>query len=411
MPPLRRSQAEGAGGKGDGGKGGKQAARFDIARGAKAGKGRPPSGPVNEFGHGPLLGRRDGATGATAAPVGGVWGCKAESKGKASGAGQGKGGKAGGRDGEGYTVVNYRLGQRPRVPAAQSETSTSTNANATTGTRFHVLADNDDDQAARDDDDAEQAAAEQMEEQQANDEGQWHEDGDAPDPLEQAKEHLQRRQKMHRAAKASFGPNSPEAKDALADVEAAQEHDRQVRGPKAWYEQARQLERKADAKIRSRDKHCAELEASDQWYSQKIAQLQEEKQARRSALEEKINKETQEAEDLRAQVEQCRGTDMRDDAGWPMEGGVGGATAEDVSGLARQLAAVQELAQTQASEDIQRLLAQIGARMADIEGRDDEAYDADDGIDVDEGGWGDGNEKGRPTPPWRRTQGPYPQST
>ncbi len=406
---------KGTGGKGDagkGGKGGKHAARIDDTRSARAGKGPPATGPVNEFGHGPLLGRRDGAAAASAAPSWGAWGNKTGTKGKASGAGNGREGRAGGRDGEGYTVVNYRLGQRPRVPASQADTPTPACANTTMGTRFHALADDDDDHAANEgDDDDGQADDGHMEGQQADDEGQWHEGEDEPDPLEQAKEQLQRRQKMHRAAKTSFGPNSPEAKDALADVEAAREHYRNVRGPKAWYEQARQLEKKADAKLRSRDKHRAELEANDQWYRQQIAQLQEEQQARRAELEDKINQETQEAEDLKAQVEQIRGTDGRDAAEWPTGGGLGGATTEEVSDLARQLASAQELAaQTQASEEVQQLLAQIGAKMADIEGRDEDDYYDDDGIEGDEDGWDDDEEMCSPAPPWRSAQNPRMRS-
>ncbi len=281
-----------------------------------------------------------------------------------------------------------------------------------------MLADDDDDYATRDvNDDDRRADDEGMEGQQGDHEGQEQDVECTPDPLELAKEQLQRRQKMHRAAKTSFGPNSPEAREALADVEAAQDHYRSVRGPKAWYEQARQLEKKAEAKLRSRDKHRAELEASDQWYEQQIAQLQEEQQACRAELEDKIRQETREAEDLRAQVEQIRSTDGRDTAVWPTgggSGGSGGATTNEVSELARQLASAQELAaQTQASEEVQQLLAQIGAKMADIEAREeDDCYD-DDGIGGDDDEWEDDDEADEmctTLPPWRSAQYSRPRN-
>ncbi len=411
----------GAGGKGEagkGGKGGRNPARTTDARGAKAGKGPPATGPINEFGHAPLLGRCHGPAASTS--LGGAWGGKAGTKGKGKGVSNGKegrgGGLDGGLDGDGYTVVNYRLGQRPRVPTDQTQTQTQNpapaRADSTMGTRFHVLADDDDDYATRDAvDEDRRMDDEQMATQQGDQEGPWHEEEDAPSPLEQAKEQLQRRQKMHRAAKNAFGANSPEAKEALADVEAAQEHYRSVRGPKAWYEQARQLEKKAEAKIRSRDKHRAELEASEEWYNQQIAQLQAEQQARRADLEAKIDQETQEAEDLRTQVEQVRGTDGRDAAEWPAGGSWGGASNEEVSELARQLASAQELAaQSQASEDLQQILAQIGAKMADIEGREDDGYYDDDGIDGDDDRWDDDDEVCSTAPPWRNAHNPRTHS-
>ncbi len=416
---------KGAGKRSDGGKGGKD-------------RGRQAPAAIGANGYGPMLGRRDKAGGTKAgkgtgaevqpgptfAEKGGGRAAQAMGAGPHGAASPQPpprpgavawGGKAGGKaspsakdqqekpcTADGFTRVCYSSGSRPRVLGSGKQGTnvntkpTAADAAAASGTRFHALAEEDED-----DGDAEGRMDEDLEEQEYHDDGEEQQEQDDRDPLEDARELLRTRENMYRAHKRTFGGNHPAVKTAYEDVLAAQKHLQCVRGPKAWHVQARQDQKKAEAKQKAADEHKAMHAHNERMFKEWMVQLQEEQDHRQRQLEEAIEAEEREAQELWDRVEQCRGKIPRHvgggQAGWARDG----ATSQKLVELAQQISAITELAQSNASEEVQQGLAELKVQMLQLE--DNMGNEADD--DYAEDDWYEEQQQYQDLPPWRWRSG------
>ncbi len=364
-------------------------------------------GPIGANGHGPLLGNR-GTWGQSRLGYGGAAAAAAPSNQQEKGGGKaGKGGwmqqgPASGKGDAGFTVVNYALGNKPKVQAQAPQTA---GGRAYPITKFHLL-DEDDDAYAEQDlqmqmDHEEQQAA-------AGDEGDAGEEGEEQqeqvseeEMLQAAKTRLWMRQNMLRQVKANFGKGHPQTRMAIADVEEALQRLREVRGPKSWHIRAREVERKAEAKERSIERRQAQIEQNKAW----MEEVRQEFEMQQRSLEEANEIEAREARELWEQVESIKressGDDGRDQGNWGRRGGARKAVAD----LGQRLAAAQEEAAARGCEDLHQMLAEAGAAVAQLEADEDGAQaHGDAGVDdewCDEGE----NEDDDNTPPWRRGDG------
>ncbi len=364
-----------------------------------------PGAPIGANGYGPMLGYRSpkcqgkaakGGTTAATAPLH----QNGKGGGKTGKASMPQSGNATGRGGTGFTEVSHAMGSRPKVQAPQADCGRTYPA-----TKFHLLDEDEDEDAY-----AEQDAQGQMdeEEQQAarwddadDDIGEQSEQQTGEEMLQAAKARLWMRQEVLRQFKTQFGKNHPQTRMAVADVEEALQRMREIRGPKQWHIRAREVERKAEAKERSIERRQAQIEQNRMW----MEEFHQEFEAQQKILEEANDQEAREVKELWDQVESIKRESSYDEG--RDQSGVGrhDDARKAVAELGQQLAAAQEEAAARGCEDLQQMLAAAGARVAQLEARAggeraheddgmDDAYDDEDGAEVD----GD-------APPWRRNAG------
>ncbi len=361
--------------------------------------------PVGANGYGPMLGSRNpswqgkaGKGGKTATSTTPPLHQQGRGGGKTGRTNVPQPGSSTGKGSDGFTEVNYVLGNRPRV-----QTTQATGGSTYPVTKFHLL---DEDEDAY----AEQDAQEQVDEdeQQAarwddagDDHEEQHEQETGEDMLQAAKARLAMRQDVLRQFKASLGKNHPQTRMAVADVEEALQRMREIRGPKQWHIRAREVERKAEAKERSIERRHAQIQQNSMW----MEEVQREFEAQQRELEEANEQEAREVRELWDQVESIKRESSydegRDQDNWSKHDEARKAVAD----LGQQLAAAQEEAAARGCEDLQQLLAAVGAKVAQLEASADgaPAHD-DDGMD-DAWDDADGDADDGDAPPWRRSAG------
>ncbi len=137
---------------------------------------------------------------------------------------------------------------------------------------------------------------------------------------------------------------------------------------------------------------------NEQMFREWMAQLQAEQDHRQRQLEEAIDREELEAKELWDRVERCRERIPHHDGGGRAGWATGDAANQKLGELAQQMSAVMELAQSQASEEVQQKLAELSVQMQDLE--DDMGNGGVD--DYAEDDWFEEHQQDHDPPPWRR---------
>ncbi len=418
---------------------GARASTSSLGKGKGFGVVATSGASIGANGFGPLLGTRDAdwnlrlgqrtqhkgqpKGGSKAGEVGGLQrpsGAKAATTTAKAGGGKAACAKGKNNAETDYTEVNYALGQRPKVEPAPETGAAETSRQRAKGhhyaaTKFHLLADDDldddldvdeqllDDQGdghGRDDVEphhaGEEEDTEEQQEQQHHGGDGGYDDYDVQDPIQLAKDELQRRQAYHRRLRSAWGKADPATKMAAADVQWAAAKLREARGPKSWHVRARECERRAEAKERAAERKLAQKKQHEEW----MAQVQQEFEEAQRQLDDAIQEDNESAREFRKQLEE-----IRHESDWD-EGWAGSTRDDDTWGklaeLGQQLAVAQEKAAAQGCEELQQLLAAAASRMADLEATVDGGSGGGEGREWSRGTtrtWDEDHFGG--TPPWR----------
>ncbi len=225
-------------------------------------------------------------------------------------------------DKDGYTVVNYKAGSKPRVLPSEldggRERDADTNAgkgqgNAATRSDQEAQPQSTKGGARREwydiEDGPEVLYEEWIGEDNENGEGQGedegedeHEDPEGPTELEQAEELVQIKKEMHAGLRDRNGKGHATTKKAWEELQEAQEWWRQVKGPRPWVHEANRLQRQKSAAEKAKAKVGEKMVAEKAWY----AEITDGHEERMEGLREKWDEWREKVRELDAKLEEIR---------------------------------------------------------------------------------------------------------
>ncbi len=231
------------------------------------------------------------------------------------------GGGSGG--GEGYTVVNYRTGDRPRVQTCnQSDHSSKEDRNngdgvgkgqggqgdakAKGGLGAHRQnLENETRREWYDIEDGPEVLYEEWVGEDEDGEGGGIEDEDEPEgpsELEQATDLVRIKRDMYTGLRDRNGRGHATAKKAYEELREAEEWLRQVKGPRTWLQEAGRLHKQKKAAERAQDKLEEQMDAEKTWF-QEVAEAHE---LRMEGMREKWDSGKARIKELESKLETIR---------------------------------------------------------------------------------------------------------
>jgi hypothetical protein len=299
---------------------------------------------------------------------------------------QGGGGPNGGQgpgDVEGYTVVNYRAGDRPRVqPYGEAgkqnkseETGAGKGRGASSGKHEHTAQAQKPENGGRREwyeieDDPEMLCEEWDGQGEEGGEGggQEEEEPEGPSELEQATSLVQIKKEMHSSLREKHGRGHAVTKKAMEELREAEDWLRQVKGPRPWWQEATRLQGKKAAMERAQTRVGEKMDAEKEWF-QGIAEEHEE---RMEAMHEQWDDYAAKIRECESKLEEIRrdpsGDAADDDA--HTEWATAGMPREEATIKMRDIAGhlVRALETVSGNERAENLLNALGAQLGELEG-------------------------------------------
>ncbi len=300
--------------------------------------------------------------------------------------GGGADGGGGLNDEDGYTVVDYKAGSKPRVLPCELEGGRGRSSDTSAGKGQEVATAGNDQEAKtqsskggarkewyeiKDDPEVlyEGWFGEDDEEDwgQGEGEGEGEDEYEAPEgptELEQANELVQIKKKMHASLRDRDGPGHATTKRAWEELQEAQEWLRQVKGPRLWVHEANRLQRNKSRAEKARDKVGEKMEAKKAW----LAGIMDAYKTEMEGYREKWDEWQGKIRDLDAKLEEIRSKPQEEARG---EGvGKGGEHRDATSSKMRDITThiSKALEEVGGDEKAKGVLDKLRAHIGELEG-------------------------------------------